>query len=62
MKATLFDLRRRREAQTGGDRPEPWCETSPGGESLWPFSKCGSTFGQRRGQRGPRLRFPDSEK
>ncbi len=35
MKATLFDLRRRREAQTGGDRPDSWCETSPGGVSLW---------------------------
>ncbi len=40
MKATLFDLRRRQEAQTGGDRP----------------------FGQRRGQRGLRLRFKDSVK
>ncbi len=31
MKAPLFDLRRRREAQTGGDRPESWCEEKIGG-------------------------------
>ncbi len=39
MKATLFDPRRRWEAQTSGNWPELWCETSPREESLWPFSK-----------------------
>ncbi len=35
MKATLFDPRRRWEASTGGDWPEPWCTPPPGGGSVW---------------------------
>ncbi len=58
----LEESHTRREASTGGDRPEPWCASPPGRGSVWPYSRCDGTSGQRRGQREPRLRTPYSEK